>query len=255
MEVGMSSIQYVSGLPWAGVSYFTTQRHGGVSTGDWASLNVGGNTADDPEVVRENRARLATLLPTQPYWLQQVHGADVVDADSDAPLLPQADAAVTTQKERVLAVLTADCLPVVISDEAATVLGVAHAGWRGLAAGVLEQTLAAMRRKQPQHTRLRAWVGPAISQAHFEVGGEVLQAMMVRDTQARQFFVYDQERQKYYADLPALARYFLMQACDGEIDVMLSGECTVERSDRYFSYRRSGQTGRIATVAWLLDQT
>src|SRR5690606_20258690 len=183
---------------------------GGVSKGEWTSLNLGSNTADDPALVRENRARLTTLLPAQPYWLRQVHGADVVDADSEGSQLPQADAAVTTQKNRVLAVLTADCLPVVMSDEAATVLGVAHAGWRGLAAGVLEQTLIAMRRKQPAHTRLRAWVGPAISQAHFEVGHDVLQAMMLRDAQARQFFVYDQERQKYYADLPALARYFLM---------------------------------------------
>lgn len=175
----------------------------------------------------------------------------MVDADTELVQYPEADAAVTTSENRVLSVLTADCLPVVISDYESTVLGVAHAGWRGLAAGVLEATLASMRLKQPQHKRLRAWIGPAISQAHFEVGAEVREAMLLKDESAAAYFVPTPERAKYHADLAGLARLFLRKACEQSIDVMLSGECTYEQSDRYYSYRKQNITGRIATVAWL----
>ncbi len=153
----------VTGEPWTGVRYFSTWRVGGVSLAPRDSLNLGTHVGDDPEAVRENRSRLRRALPDEPVWLEQVHGTDVFDADaapaSDAPV-PRADAAVTTRRGRPLAIMTADCLPVVLADEAGTVLGVAHAGWRGLAAGVLENTLDAMRRRAPA-ARWRAGSGRA----------------------------------------------------------------------------------------------
>jgi YfiH family protein len=272
----------VSGLSWPGVRYFCTTRQGGVSGPPWETFNLGLHAGDDPDHVMENRRRLRAMLPAEPVWLRQVHGADVFDADassagragmqapgvpvSDAPEanaqmksaspvglsesgVPVADAAVTTQRGRVLAIMTADCLPVVIAGADGKSLGVAHAGWRGLAAGVLEATLDALRARAPQGAPWRAWIGPAITQRHFEVGNDVRQAFCSADAQAAQFFAEKVPGSKWLADLPGLARHRLHRAGVGNIE--FSGECTYAEGERYFSYRRDGQTGRIATVAWL----
>src|SRR5690606_28129542 len=148
--------------PWRGVQYGCTTRAGGVSQGEWASLNLGTNTEDDPKRVAQNRSRLASRLPSEPLWLRQVHGADVVDADAGHSGVPVADAAITTKPDRVLAILTADCVPVVIADHGGRALGVAHAGWRGLSGGVLDATLRRLQERLPDATGWRAWVGPCI---------------------------------------------------------------------------------------------
>lgn len=241
----------VTGLPWAGVQYFCTTRKGGVSSAPWESFNLGQHVGDNPRHVEDNRARLRVALPAAPLWLEQVHGSEVWDADGAAGLSmpPQADAAVTTQPERVLAIMTADCLPVVMADERGRVLGVAHAGWRGLAAGVLENTLVRMRERAPDASAWRAWIGPAISQAHFEVGDEVYEAFVGRDARLAMYFAADRSRGRWRADLPSIARHRLFHA--GVQQVECCGRCTYEDADRFFSYRRQSDTGRQATLAWL----
>lgn len=257
----------VSGLSWPGVHYFCTTRAGGASTGAWSSLNLGLHAGDDAAQVVLNRQALRSRLPGDPAWLHQVHGADVLDADSGAVIgagagdaavgsAPNrdggpavADAAITTQPEKVLAIMTADCLPVVIASGDGSALGVAHAGWRGLAQGVLENTLAALRRRRPDAAAWRAWVGPGISQAHFEVGLDVYQAFVAQDAVTAMYFAGKEPGRKWLADLPSLARHRLVRA--GIDHVELSGACTYASPDRYYSYRRDGVTGRLATVAWL----
>lgn len=253
-------LPYVSGLPWKGVNYFCTTRAGGFSTGPWASLNMGLHTGDDAANVAENRNRLRSTLPAEPIWLKQVHGADVYDADAGpaaaSPVnieIPVADAAITSCTNRVIAIMTADCLPVVLASTDGQVLGVAHAGWRGLAAGVLEQTLDALRRRASAQTRWRAWIGPAISQSCFEVGPDVFDAFMAHDARSSVFFAGIVGKEKWLADLPALARHRLHQA--GVDSVELSGDCTFRRADLYYSYRREPTTGRMATVAWLTGES
>lgn len=239
----------VTGLPWQGVRYFCTTRAGGVSAGEYATLNVGGRTDDDPEHVLENRRRLRAELPSDPCWLRQVHGSQVADADRHWDEPPAADAAVTTQAGRALVILTADCLPVVIADSGGRALGIAHAGWRGLAAGVLEATLGALRARVPGSAQWRAWVGPGIGQRNFEVGDDVHAAFVQRDAGAAMFFVAKSEPGKWLADLPGLARHRLHAA--GVQDIELSGHCTYGEPDRFYSYRRERASGRLATVAWL----
>ncbi|TEA78457.1 peptidoglycan editing factor PgeF [Allopusillimonas ginsengisoli] len=245
----------VSGQAWPGVDYFCTTRHGGASTGAWASFNVGMHAGDDATHVAANRQLLRAALPAEPVWLQQVHGADVCDADrvligADADP-PVADASITTQPGRVLAIMTADCLPVVIAGRDGDALGIAHAGWRGLAAGVLENTLNALRQKAPQVGQWRAWIGPAISQAWFEVGEDVHERFVENDPETAVFFIdcVGSMKKKWRADLPGLARWRLQHA--GVEQIELSGLCTYDNPDAFYSYRRDGVTGRIATVAWL----
>ena len=246
-----NTITPLSGLSWPNVQYFSTTRAGGVSQGPYQGLNLGSHVGDDPESVQQNRQRLTQLCPAEPLWLEQVHSIVAVDADQTEESTPIADAAVTTQRNRPLVVLTADCLPVVLSDEAGSVLGVAHAGWRGLAQGVLQSTITLMRQKQPQLQRLRAWIGPAISQKHFEVGAEVRQAFMHIDPSLAMYFVDTGHNDKHLADLPSIARHLLINTYGEKIEVALSGECTFEQNERYYSYRHSPVTGRLATVAWL----
>lgn len=242
----------VSGLDWTGVDYFCTTRHGGVGNGAYAGLNLATHTLDDSQSVAENRRRLAALLPGPPLWLAQEHGTQVYDADGQTSLAaPIADAAVTTEKKRVLAVMTADCLPVVIADMQGGALGVAHAGWRGLVNGVLIETLRCLRAKQAQGRQWRAWIGPAISQRHFEVGDDVFSAFVNRDPSARVFFVEKQANEKWLADLPGLARHQLQQ--EGVRNIELSGHCTYAQDTDFYSFRRQPSTGRMATLAWLSD--
>jgi len=192
------------------------------------------------------------VLPSEPVWLVQVHGRDVVEIDE--PMLdgvqatrPRADAAVTRVSGVVLAVQTADCLPVLFADRAGSVIAVAHAGWRGLAAGVLEATLAAMR---VPATDLSVWLGPAIGPRAFEVGPDVYAAYCDTDPGAANCFSPLREG-KWLADLSGLARRRL--ASIGVHDVTVDGSCTYTDSGRFFSYRRDKQGGRMALVAWLAN--
>jgi len=233
------------------VRVVSTLRTGGVSVGAYASLNLGGHVGDDPQAVRENRARLSAAvgLPAAPLWLEQVHGSTVIEhpgtlGDDRTP--PQADAAVTFAARQVCSVMTADCLPVVLADRAGTRVGVAHAGWRGLAGGVLEATVRALR-IEPR--ALVAWLGPAISQTAFEVGAEVRAAFLARSAAHADAFVVNAAG-RYQADIYALARHALGAA--GVRDVSGGGACTSVDSQRFFSFRRDGSTGRMATLAWLV---
>ncbi|MGI9246591.1 MAG: peptidoglycan editing factor PgeF [Steroidobacteraceae bacterium] len=233
----------------------TTQRAGGVSTGAHASLNLAQHVGDDPVSVAMNRAllRRSAGLPAAPLWLEQVHGTEVVvhpgiaaEAVDGAMPPPRADAAVAFAPGRVCVVMTADCLPVVLVDRAGTRVGVAHAGWRGLANGVLEATVAAL---QADPAELLAWLGPAIAQPAFEVGAEVRDAFLARNPQHAAAFVPNTHG-RFQADLYALARTALAQA--GVRAVCGGGRCTFAEPDAYYSYRRDGgRTGRMATLAWL----
>ncbi|TCU94477.1 hypothetical protein EV686_10928 [Paracandidimonas soli] len=240
----------VSGSDWPGVGYFCTTRGGGRSQGSYASMNLGRRTKDDPADVRDNQRRLRLLLPADPLWLSQVHGVDVADADAVDESAPvTADAAVTIRPGRVLAILTADCLPVVIADRDGRALGAAHAGWRGLCHGVLEATMKALRERCPQSAGWRAWIGPGIGPEAFEVGDEVRQAFLERDPAAQAHFLPGVREGKWMADLPALATMRLR--AQGVEDIEASGLCTYTRQDLFFSYRRLADSGRMATCAWL----
>lgn len=250
-----AGLPVVTAPDWLGGAAFTTTRPGGVSVAPFDALNLGDMAGDAPEAVAHNRRRLAAALPGEPVWLRQVHGIAVHDADAaneakEPQIVPEADAAVTTQTRRVLAILTADCLPVVIAEARGKALGAAHAGWRGLSGGVLEATLAALRSKCPEAAGWRAWIGPGIGRSAFEVGDEVRQAFVAEDAMAADAF-QPRPRQpgKWLADLPALAERRLRLA--GVEVVAQSGECTYSDSAAFFSYRRDGQTGRLATLAWL----
>ena len=257
------NLSCITGTAWPGVHYFCSTRQGGVSVSPYNSLNLGTHVDDNADHVAANRARLTALLPEAPCWLEQVHGVDVAEFNDDrtgqgTQPMARADAAVTTRMHRVLAILTADCLRVVLSDEAGSVLGVAHAGWRGLAAGVLENTVAVMRRNQGASSPLRAWIGPGISQAAFEVGPEVRAAFVEEEASTAVYFVGQKAGRhvswnKWLADLPGLARHRLSAA--GVDNIELCGHCSYRESALFYSYRRAPHTGRMATVAWLSGAT
>ncbi|AIT27076.1 peptidoglycan editing factor PgeF [Bordetella holmesii] len=246
----IAGLPVVSGQTWPGVTYFCTTRQGGVGKAPHDTLNLGIRAGDDPDVVAENRRRLAVALPAEPRWLRQVHANAVHDADQPRPDGEiAADASVTTRAGQVLAVMVADCLPVLLADDEGQVLGAAHAGWRGLSSGVLENTLEMMRGKKTEARNWRAWVGPGIGPQFFEVGPDVLQAFGVPgDAEAGHCF-RPHAPGKWLADLPALARLRLLRA--GVAQVELSGLCTYEDDARFFSYRRDQETGRMALLAWL----
>jgi hypothetical protein len=226
----------------------TTRRGAGGSRGAYAAFNLGDHVGDDPQRVAANRAELRDLLalPSEPLWLRQVHGTVVVDADDvPADVVPEADAAVTRAPRRVLAILTADCLPVLFSDESGQTLGAAHAGWRGLAAGVLEATLAAMACAPQQ---ISAWIGPGIRQPAFEVGPEVRERFVAEDRLAFAAFKPSARRQHFLCDLAMLARLRLMRA--GLVRIADCGLCTYADPERFYSHRREAPGGRFATLVW-----
>ncbi|MDR3353160.1 MAG: peptidoglycan editing factor PgeF [Zoogloeaceae bacterium] len=248
----------------SGVRSLQTTRIGGVSPPPWESFNLGSHVGDAPRNVAQNRARLGARLPTEPCWLEQVHGSCVLDLDcvaggrserdgerlGNAPRhdMPQADAAVSRVPGRVCAILTADCLPVLFCDLDATVVAAAHAGWRGLCAGVLENTVRAMR---VDSGKIMAWLGPAIGPAAFEVGEEVRAAFLAQDPHAAHAF-RALGAGKFLSDLHALARRRLA-AC-GVVRVFGIAACTVTDPARFFSYRRDGRTGRMASLIWLAEE-
>jgi YfiH family protein len=230
----------------AHVRVLSTLRAGGVSVGPYASLNLAAHVGDRPDAVSANRLLLreAAHLPAEPLWLEQVHGVNVIRHPGH-PVVVQADACVALEPGRVCAVMTADCLPVVLTDRGGTRVGVAHAGWRGLLDGVVEATIAALGTPPPE---LFAWLGPAIGSDAFEVGDEVRSAFAARNPAAPEYF-QPNERNRYQADLTGLARLALAAA--GVRSVHGGGWCTHHESERFFSFRRDGVTGRMATLAWL----
>ncbi len=228
------------------VKALVTTRNGGVSRGPYASLNLSTRVGDDPRAVAENRARARAALPADPKWLHQVHGVDVVQAErADADTC--ADAAFTRATDVVCAVQVADCLPVLLCDREGTSVAAAHAGWRGLAAGVLERTVAAL--ESPPEALL-AWLGPAIGPRAFEVGADVLDTFTGADPEAAVAFQAVREG-KWLADLYALARRRLAHA--GVWAVYGGGFCTAGEPARFFSHRRDRVTGRQAAFIWIGD--
>ncbi len=223
----------------------TTTRAGGVSTGPYASFNLATHVEDDPVAVAENRRllRASLALPAEPLWLTQVHGRGIVEAGS-AAADAEGDGAVGRMPGQVCAVLTADCLPVLLCDRAGTCVAAVHAGWRGLAAGVVE---AAVQTMGLPASSLIAWLGPAIGPHAFEVGADVRDTFIARDPMAAGAFQPHGER--WHADLYQLARRQLV--CLG-IAAVSGGEwCTHTDVERFYSYRRDGRTGRMATLIWL----
>ena len=233
----------------ANVRAAVTTRQGGVSLAPYDSLNMGLHSGDQRESVLANRRRVAEALalPAEPRWLKQVHGTGVVDAaDPNLPAVVEADAAQTDRAGVVCAVLTADCLPVLFSDRAGSRVAAAHAGWRGLASGVLTATVRAM---QTDPADLLVWLGPAIGPDAFEVGDEVRQAFIDRDPDNRQYFM-PSPAGRWLADLYGLAGRELTGLGVGSISG--GGFCTYSDDRRFYSYRRDGITsGRLASLVWL----
>jgi len=227
-----------------------TTRGGGASSGAYASLNLGAHVGDQPEAVRENRARLVVALglSREPPWLNQVHGTRVADAATAAPGAT-ADALIAQTAGAACVVMTADCLPVLFCNEAGSLVAAAHAGWRGLAAGVLEATVHALAGMGGAPATLMAWIGPAISAPAYEVGGEVRDAFLAADPAAASGFTPN-ARGRWQLDLPALARQRLAAA--GVERVYGGSLCTAGDPQRFFSHRRDGRCGRQAALIWLL---
>ena len=232
----------------ANVCALATTRSGGVSAGAYATMNLGRGGRDDPAAVAENRRRFERFLPARPISLAQVHGAAVATLDRATTGSPTADAAVTREAGVVCAILTADCLPVLLTDRAGSAVGIAHAGWRGLAAGVLEATVDALARLGADADALLAWFGPAIGPAAFEVGADVHAAFCDTDPGAAVCFAPDRPG-KWRADLYGLARRRLARV--GVDRVHGGGYCTYADATRFFSYRRERDSGRMATAVWL----
>ena len=238
------------------VHVFTTLRHGaGVSRAPFDAFNLGNFRAaegDDPNTVARNRAELVErfALPSPPHWLKQVHGTQVVRFDAPSSTggeEPEADAAVTSTPGVVLAILTADCLPVVFAARDGREIAAAHAGWPGLSNGMLEATLSAM--STPARDVV-AWIGPAAGPARYEVGRDVYDAFVGPDAGAAALFASTRPGH-WLADLPGLARRRLVAAGMAANDVHGGDLCTISDPQRFFSHRRDGRSGRIATLAWI----
>ncbi|KQT44098.1 hypothetical protein ASG44_00780 [Methylophilus sp. Leaf459] len=227
----------------ANVKALQTTRAGGISTGSYASLNLGDHVKDNPLHVAHNRQSLSPFLPTEPVWLQQVHGIRVIDA-STSSCLETADASFSTRKEVVCVTMTADCLPVLLCDEAGTVVAAIHAGWRSLCDGVIKAAVEVM---PGEASHLMAWLGPAIGPEAFEVGGEVRQQFIVQDAQSEAAF--RPHGNKWLGDLYTIARQRLQSS--GITRIYGGGRCTYSEPESFFSFRRDGDTGRMATFIWL----
>jgi len=225
------------------VNSFITTRHGGVSKGVYSSMNLGTRVEDDPEAVRCNRSIVNRHLPATPLWLQQVHGSRVVDSSEWQPGI-EADAIVTRDCDRVCVIMMADCMPVLFCSNTSTVVAAAHAGWRGLAAGVLENTIVAM---QAPPASMNAYLGPAIGASVFEVGDDVYERFCRQDETARASFVVHGPG-KWLCDLYALARARLQRA--GVARVWGGEYCTYSDTTRFFSHRRDRVSGRMAAFIW-----
>jgi YfiH family protein len=234
----------------AGVNAAVTTRTGGVSQGDFASLNLADHVNDAPDAVDENRKLLQQhlQLTAKPAWLQQVHGAEVVQADG-IHTQTQADAAWTRTRGLPCVVLTADCLPVLFCDRNATIVAAAHAGWRGLNAGVLQNTLAVFTAVGIAPKDVLVWLGPAIGQDNYEIDDQVRDPFFLRDPESD--FSFRPTRPGHWQfDIYRMARRFLWGRGVTEVS---GGEYCTYADPRFFSYRRQGQCGRQATMIWLSD--
>jgi polyphenol oxidase len=219
-----------------------TTRLGGVSRGPYSSMNLGIRVDDDPDAVKKNRSKLRALLPGEPKWLAQVHGARVVDADTVVDPV-EADAAYS-RKDAICAVLIADCMPILLCDRDGQAVAAAHAGWRGLASGVLEATVSALRIPP---ARLHAFLGPAIGPDAFEVGEDVYRAFVSTSSPAASAF-RPKSGDKWMCDLFAIARQQLQAL--GILSVHGGGLCTYSNPSRFFSHRRDKTSGRMAALIW-----
>ncbi len=241
-----------------GVRAAFTLRAGGVSEPPFDTLNLGLHTGDAPEAVMENRRRVrqALQLPAEPRWLDQVHGAQVVrlGAREEEAQPPCADASITLEPGRLCAIQVADCIPVLLAARDGSAVGAAHAGWRGLAAGVLEATVRALRALRVEPSEMIAWLGPGIGRSHFEVGDEVRAAFVgaaapaLADPGASSAFTRN-ARGRWQCDLAALARRRLEALKIREIHG--GNRCTYADATRFFSYRRDGRCGRMAALIWI----
>ena len=250
MDLPVLDIEW-PGLP-ASVSVLSTTRQGGVSEAPYddgagsGGLNLGTHVGDTEHAVTHNRALLRQQLPSEPVWLTQVHGARVINADHPQTTM-QADACIATRAGVVCAIMTADCAPVLLADRCGRVVGAAHAGWRGLASGVLETTVNAMRDCGAEE--ILAWLGPGIGPQAFEVGEDVLDAFAHLQADASVFRAIADRPGKFLADLPALAKRAL--AGVGVTQVSGGEHCTVTDPKRFYSFRRERTTGRMASMIWL----
>ena len=240
------------------INAFCTTREGGVSKPPFATLNLGLNAGDDPIDVLQNRGILRTNLPAEPIWLKQIHGVTVSTPSSRASLsggVVEADASISSVPNEVLAILTADCMPVLFSSKSGDVIGAAHAGWRGLSGGVLENTAQEMLALSPSLSPkdILVWMGPAIGPTEFEVGEDVLQAFSTQSQSVlgRAFKPISQSPGKYLANLYLLARERLHSLGIEQID---GGDfCTFNDPENFFSYRRDKKTGRFASLIWISE--
>jgi YfiH family protein len=250
MDLPVLDIQW-PGLP-ASVSVLSTTRQGGFSEAPYddgaggGGLNLGTHVGDTEHAVTHNRALLRQQLPSEPVWLTQVHGTRVINADHPQTTI-QADACIATRAGVVCAIMTADCTPVLLADSRGRVVGAAHAGWRGLASGVLETTVNAMRDCGAEE--ILAWLGPGIGSQAFEVGEDVLDAFAHLQADASVFRAIADRPGKFLADLPALAKRAL--AGVGVTQVSGGEHCTVTDPKRFYSFRRERTTGRMASLIWL----
>lgn len=227
----------------ASVHALQTNRHAGYSHAPFDSLNFGIHVKDNPIHVAQNRQLLSQYLSSEPVWLNQTHGLNVVDA-AQTSCVPDADASFTTHKNVVCVTMTADCLPVLLCDEAGSVVAAVHAGWRGLCDGIIEATIAKVPVKS---TDLMAWLGPAIGPQAFEVGSEVRAQFVVKDAQSA--IAFEPHGDKWLADIYTIAQQRLNNL--GVTQIYGGGLCTYSDKDQFFSYRRDGTTGRMATLIWL----
>ena len=232
----------------ANVKALQTTRAGGISRGSYNSLNFGSHVNDEPMHVAHNRQLLSDFLPSEPVWLNQVHGINAVDA-AQTDCLPAADASFSTRKNVVCVTMTADCLPILLCNQAGTAVASIHAGWRGLCDGIIDATVS----KMPVNSAdLIAWLGPAIGPNAFEVGAEVREQFMIKDAKSEIAFKKQGENQaqdKWLADIYKIATQRLNNL--GITQIYGGGECTYTDKEKFFSFRRDGQTGRMATLIWL----
>ena len=228
----------------ASVEAMITTRSGGVSSEPYDSLNLGDHVGDDPQAVTENRRWLEGVIPNSPYWLTQTHST-IVKRYKNTDLAPEGDASFSNHANQPCVVMTADCLPVLFCNAQGTQVAAAHAGWRGLLEGILENTV----RTFSTEDQLYAYLGPAIGPDAFEVGEEVKEAFVSKDPDAEGAFKPSSKGGKWLADIYQLARLRLLSV--GVNDVYGGKECTFTQADKYFSYRRDGKTGRMASVIWL----
>ena len=232
----------------ANVHALQTNRHGGCSYSPYDSFNLGSHVKDNPIHVAHNRQLLSQFLPSEPVWLNQVHGINVVDA-ANTDCVPDADASYSTRKNIVCVTMTADCLPILVCDTAGTAIANIHAGWRSLCDGVIEATIA----KLPvDSNQLMAWLGPAIGPNAFEVGAEVRSQFIAKDAQAE--LAFKPHGDKLLCDIYRIATQRLNNL--GVTKIYGGGQenepwCTFTNEKRFFSFRRDGETGRMATLIWL----